>query len=289
MQVFDNVTKHPVLRKAVTNLTWDTTRFHGDWDLSGYFEHLIHNIRFLSERKIEEPSTPFHTLINDLRNINLDRDRLYSKYQKESFVIEGYETWQTIASEEEWLLNGGLFYTTLSKGLQQLDRLYIVTVSAQLWNNLRDEPWTPMVRGNAIGTPLIRSWDPRFAPPSDDILTSQATSGFETLTMALVDSGSNTQVLKYLQDSLISCLEPSESNETPKFDLLCGPAVSAYRTLAAFQMKIYNPDIDRIESYNPAQLLPTLLASMPKLEAPSIEMESWLQIMKSFPPNCKCG
>ena len=195
LQVFDNVTKHPVLRKAVTNLTWDTTRFHGEWDLRGYFEHLIYSICFLSERKIEEPSTPFHAFINDLRNIYLDRDRHYSKYQNEPFVIEGYKTWQNIASEEEWLLNGGHFYAVLSKGLQQLDRIRSFDVSAHLWNNLRDEPWTPMVRGNAIGTPLMRSWDPSFAPPSDDISTSQAKCGFEMLTTALVNSGSNIKVL----------------------------------------------------------------------------------------------
>lgn len=140
LQVFSNVTKHPVLRKAVTNLTWDTSRFHGAWDLRDYFEHLIFNIRFLSEQDIEKPSTPFHTFINDLRKIDLDSDEHYSKYQKEPFVVEGYKTWHPIASEEESLLDGGLFYAALSKGLQQLDRIRSVNVSASLWNNLRDEP-----------------------------------------------------------------------------------------------------------------------------------------------------
>ena len=286
LQVFSNITKHPVLRKAVTNLTWDTSRFHRAWDLRDYFEHLIFNIRFLSGQEIEEPSTPFHTFINDLRKIDLDSDRHYGKYQLEPFVIEGYITWQTLASEEESLLNGGLFYAALSKGLQQLDRIRSVHVSAGLWNRLRDEPWKPMIRGNAFGTPLMRSWDPRFAPPSDEVSRSKATTEFVLLTMALDNSASDIKMLEFYQDSMLGGLELYTLNEFPQLNQLCGPAVSAYRNLTSFQIKLRISDIDEFQSSKLVQLLPTLLRSMSKLKELSIDMDSWQQIPKTVPPNC---
>ena len=289
LQVFENVTNHPVLRKAVTILTWDGSRFHSHWNLRDYLEHLIFNIRFLSEHDIEEPSTPFQLFINDLRDIDIALDGHYAKYQKELFVMEGYKTWQTIASEEERLLCGGSFYAALSQGLQKLDRIRSVNVSARLWNNLRDEPWTPMMRGNAIGTPLMRSWDPRFAPPSEEVSTSQATSEFGMLTLALFSSASNIKILNHYRNSYTGGLELSRLNEPSKVDLLREPALSAYRNLTCFQVKVRIADIEDVKTPKPVQVLPTLLASMSKLKVLSIDMDSWPQIMGWVPPNCKCG
>lgn len=144
-----------------------------------------------------------------------------------------------------------------------------------------------MMRGNAIGTPLMRSWDPRFAPPSDEVSNSKATAEFVLLTMALLNSASNIERLKFYKNSMLGGLELYALNEYPPLNLLGGPAVSPYHNLTSFQIKIRISDIDEFEASKPGQFLPTLLRSMSKLKELLIDMDSWQQIPNTVPPNCE--
>ncbi|MCJ1452635.1 hypothetical protein MMC28_002978 [Mycoblastus sanguinarius] len=169
MEIFENITQHPVLRSAVKELVYDASHFRSGMSRWICFKEVKYNlISVLNRWRVRNevcnsPDKRLNAFLEALKGREITRYEIYQKYKDESFLVEGHRLFQELARYEQLAFESGIFYTVLCCGLRQLDRLRSVVLSNKLWGDNLNKIKTldsQTLRAEFSGSPLTRSWNP---------------------------------------------------------------------------------------------------------------------------------
>lgn len=180
IQIFSNITKHPVLRRYIKSVVCDTSEVPELSD-EDYFYNLcdeLRSITFCMSKKntFKSPHPQLNKFIKAIIRGKASQLVMYCKYSSDRFVMEGFQLWQELAAEElQSLKDGwnGIFFSDLCSGLLRLPNLQSVIMEDNIWSKIRmditDEFLTTCPhltpRTNLTGSPLARSWNPWHLRP----------------------------------------------------------------------------------------------------------------------------
>ena len=180
IQIFSNVTKHPVLRRFVKEMVCDMSTV-SQLSHEDYFADLCVELEELAFGLSEgHPFNSTHHRLNELINARIRSeyrwDPLLLQYANDDFVVQGFRIWQKLAAEERQSLQGecrGTFFLELCSGLQRLSNLQCVTMEDHMWDQvgvaISDKfsfLYPHHIPGTILsGSPLARSWNPWHLRP----------------------------------------------------------------------------------------------------------------------------
>ena len=273
LRVFKNIVSHPNLGPVVKNLVWDSSHFVPESSKKAYFYRLLEDIRFIYPGIFRRPATPFHRLVNALEWGVETYERLYDRHQHDAFIDEGFTAWNQNALSEEVYLGNYLFLNTLRDGLRVLKNLRSVTVTPLLWEvHTRD-------RADILGlwgTPLMRSWDTRYARPRN--YRGGSALEFYTMTVALRAAAINIGKFNFHDDSFSpGGLSLHKINEIHDNDDLLPQCLPAFRNLTSLKIKFFHHRCISDETKE-VQLFPYLLTTMKHLKEMSLSLSSSMNI-----------
>ena len=196
IEVFERITRHPVLSSAVKDLVYDASQFPLYDDIEDYRGKLYYPILRISMRG-GDPILK----ISDIEIKRYARGQLakvrgglsYSEFcqmhENDEFVVEGFEKHSAHAKYEQHSFQSGVFYSDICSGLYRLHNLHSVKLSDSPWDHDIDQ--TP-----DESSPLMRSWNPYYLHPTlhseeFDENFSEMADHFHTLTRAISMTGKN--------------------------------------------------------------------------------------------------
>lgn len=166
IRVFKLVTQHPQLRRCVTTLEYDATRFAPDISISTYVRRLLdctpldYSGDMMTMHKIRKREN-LDPQIDEYLNVCMTcQDRMHvslafeeEKFKDFDFVIDGWRSWQECATYQEKYVNSGDFLRIMVCGLRSLNRLNSVLV-CQEWDIWRYDPF----KSHYYNSPFGRTW-----------------------------------------------------------------------------------------------------------------------------------
>ena len=187
MEVFKNVTRHPVISTGIRELVYDGSLFARDMDIKEYFWHLYGELPWITKGLGSElfncANDEINGFVEDFDNEAIKnnpnrhenfcsrRENFCSRHFHDEFIVEGHKNYQNFAEAERLALGNGLFLWRLWDGVGRLNNLRSVVLSSCLWTYcLHEDECTGSVRPSTLhgpesGSPLVRSWNPFHLRP----------------------------------------------------------------------------------------------------------------------------
>lgn len=176
VEVFERITRHPVLSHAVTKLVYDTSRFKQGLGAAEYFRMLSEDFSpvalFWEKEIFNSSNAEINKYIEDTKRSwakAMTSAELREKHIQDSFIVEGYRVYRDHATYEQESLRSGMFFTDLCSGLHRLANLHSVAFNNQLWNDWHElspeDIDSPILRRKVSGSPLVRNWKPFHLHP----------------------------------------------------------------------------------------------------------------------------
>lgn len=173
LEIFNNITRHPVLSTYITGVVYDVSRFECGISHRAYFKRLCDNLWSYIDRSLTV-DWPCDHLVTALK-ADESQDEIYEKHKDDDFVDEGYRKWLRHAWDEECTTRTpgtstqGFLVETLCEGLTRMSKLNEFNITGTLWQNHMKE--TLSLNSSYSGCPSIRNWNALYARP---ILDSDA-------------------------------------------------------------------------------------------------------------------
>ncbi|KAL9003728.1 MAG: hypothetical protein Q9188_003415 [Gyalolechia gomerana] len=202
LDVFKEITSHPVLAASVKELLYDVSTFC-HVSQTDYFammckeiadQPMDHHLGY-RERTIYRRMPPrFRQLINKIERGELV-SHLRQEHVEDSTVIVGYDEWLRLWHEEIHCFFSGTFFRVLCAGLSNLSNLHSVRMDDDVWGRAIHRHRYPRgIRSPLLspieGSPLARQWKP-FHPvpqqPERGELITRSTH-LQTIVLALFES-----------------------------------------------------------------------------------------------------
>lgn len=168
LEVFNSITRHPVLSTYVKEVVYDVSRFEFGISPRAYFDRLCDNLRRCFINRSLKADWPSDHLVTALKSGG-SQDEIYGKHKDDSFVDEGYREWQRHAWYEEWTTRTpwtstqGVLVKTLCEGLTRTSKVSDFVVTGSLWRYHVDE--TLSLDPRYSGCPSMRNWKALYARP----------------------------------------------------------------------------------------------------------------------------
>ena len=177
LEVWENVTRHPVIAGAVREVVYDGSIFEADMEFKEYFWNLYGYLHFIT---LDFESEPFNStdeeinaFVEDYKNKGTRRGArgIYHRHKRDAFIIKGHKNHLKYAEFERCGLRNGTVLSKLCDGLRRLDNLRSVILSNNVWDyDLYEIKRCGSVRPNTLhgpdlGSPLVRSWNPLHLRP----------------------------------------------------------------------------------------------------------------------------
>lgn len=174
MEVFEEVTRHPVLCATIREIVYDTSHIP-EMPYHEYFHKVCRHIEvvLLSGKEPSNLDQGLNEVVaalasGDTGHATLLTD-LFNEYRNASFFVDAYQNWGALAKYESRVLLGKhkvpLFYSEVHVGMQCLKCLRSFVVRDDLW----DEYCTldsSTLTADLSGSPLKRSWHPLHLRPT---------------------------------------------------------------------------------------------------------------------------
>ena len=226
MEVFKNITRHPVISAGIKELVYDGSLFIKDIDFEDYFEKISDELTVFVHQV--QPDTTFGSADVQIKKFlkyckrqSVSFSKLYKAHGKDTFLVEGYRKYRDCSASECHSIESGLLFHDLCLGLGYLKNLRSVVLSHNFWDDsLYDNEYfrTPdsgKSYGTLSGPPLCRIWNPfhlhpiawRMLPNVDDG-TSRFSAHFHILTRALRATDNGITSLQFLDGYLGGGLPP---------------------------------------------------------------------------------
>ena len=180
IQVFSNITKHPVLRRHIKEMVCDTSEVP-ELSHEQYFHDLCDELRSLTfqlskKHPFKSPHPELNKFINAIIRGGISHSGLFTKHATDGLVVEGFQLWRELAAQEDQSLEDevhGMFFSDLCSGLHRLPNLQSVKMDDHIWcQTCRDIEvafcsTNPRYTPNTIlsGSPLARNWNPWHLRP----------------------------------------------------------------------------------------------------------------------------
>lgn len=174
IEVFNSVTRYPILRTFVKNLKYEAVYFQPDLSRVHYFEMLwseassaLDNMNDLGNLPFQCPDAEINHFVSFVEHV---KSRGASASHEEfmireamfvcgnfAFVIEGYQTYLAMADYQARCFENDVFQDTITNGLRRLDHLQEMNVTAR-WTCCYSASLA--ISSRSKGSPLARTWDP---------------------------------------------------------------------------------------------------------------------------------
>lgn len=188
LEIFNNITRHPVLSTYVKEVAYDISRFQVGISPRAYFNRLCENLKKCFIDRSLSVDWPCDHLVTALKSGG-SQNEIYEKHKDDKFVDEGYREWLRHAWYEEWTTRTpwtgtqGILVETLCEGLTRASKVSEFVVTGILWHNHMKE--TLSLNSNYSGCPSIRNWNALYARPVLDMDTEGIDVAFRIATCAL--------------------------------------------------------------------------------------------------------
>lgn len=182
IEIFSNITNHPVLSTYVKEIVYDASRFELNITRYNYFDRLCDNIMKAFIQKGQDLEWPQEHLVTVLKS-GQPQDELYKKHKYDSYVEEGYCEWRRHSWFEEYSIRHGVLTETLCKGIKRMTSMSSFIVAGHLWNDHLDE--TSSLDSAYSGSPSSREWKALYARPFMDWDNEHIESAFQNAVSAL--------------------------------------------------------------------------------------------------------
>lgn len=204
LEVFRNITRHPVISAGVKELVYDDSFFIRDVTFSEYFYKVSEGVRCVaqfwqSDIQLDNADVRINDFCRDCLKTDVDFSELYESHRKDSFLVKGYHIYRHYSAFEWQVAECGCFFEELSTGLDSLKGLRSVVLDHRFWNSSEgcnkffNMPKARKSYRTAFpGSPLSRIWDPFHLGPLGwqmledlDIGRSRITAQIHMLTRAI--------------------------------------------------------------------------------------------------------
>ena len=174
LEVFKNITSHPVISKGVKELVYDGSLFEKDMRFRDYFRHVYYQIRWIEWRDtlFDSADVQINGFVQHCRERTKGFPELYKTHKRNTFLIEGHQKYRDCSAFEDRFMNEGLLLDDLCTGLRSLEHLRSVVLDTKMWHHhLHEDKYLGTVNpdtlhGPSSGSPLCRSWNPFHFRPS---------------------------------------------------------------------------------------------------------------------------
>ena len=170
LEVFREITTHPVLRHSIKEFICDASRCI-EASFRQYFDMLCRQtfgkFRWLCRNKLfRGPNPRLNQLVNELNEGKKTKSQIYDDYCNDDLITEGYRFVQALFVEE--CNNKAKFLLDLHSGLCKLPNLQVVTIDDVIWVGdlafLSSHPADTLKPYHVLqavhtGPPLARSWN----------------------------------------------------------------------------------------------------------------------------------
>lgn len=206
LEVWGNVTRHPVIAGAVREVVYDGSIFKVDLDFEEYFWHLhshlpMMTVDFNKSEPFNSADEEINAFIEDYKNKSTRG--IYHRHKRDAFIVKGHKDHLKYAEFERRGMRNGTVLSQLCDGLRRLDNLRSVILSNNVWDyDLHEIEGCGSVSPNTLhgpelGSPLVRSWNPLHLRPfvwdHDEVEDecSLMCDHFYTLTTAITETRRN--------------------------------------------------------------------------------------------------
>ena len=223
LQIFSNITKHPVLRRSIKEMICDISEI-SELSHEDYFYNMCNELREMTyqlsqKHPFKGPHPTLNRFVNAVIRGKVSQPTMFSRYGNYKFIREGFQIWQQLAAEEsqylEYSVHGTFFYELFS-GLIRLPNLQSVKIDDDVWDRSRRHVWRVFYRleshrtPSAVlsGSPLVRGWSPWHLRPK-----RPGDAGFERLSI-VVRALSRTRTERCIKSFL--CYTRIETGLSPR-------------------------------------------------------------------------
>ena len=172
LEVFRNITRHPVISTVVRELVYDGSTFMKNLSFIRYFDQVFDAVRSLalhadSDIHIESADVQINDFCRDCQRGDPDVSEIYGRHEKDTFLVEGYQIYREYSAFEWQGIECGWFSDELSTGLCSLKGLRYVVLDHDFW----ELNFFKMLKPNRYdalfsGSPLSRIWNPFHLGPA---------------------------------------------------------------------------------------------------------------------------
>ena len=274
LEVWKNVTRHPVIGGVVREVVYDGSIFKADMDFEKYFRDVYFHIRGIARNW--EHDTPFDSadiqinkFVEDCKEKKPVFSKLYKAHKMDKFLVEGYQNYGTYSAFERSCIDKGLIFNDLCMGLRSLTNLRSVVFNNSMWHYILHKneyigttnPET--LRGPYSGSPLCRSWNPFHLRPrgcdrARDVDDRQhyTLSYFDMLTQAISATDRKITSLQTGTDAIGGGLPQQALTRSNLTDYQFWHFMNAYSGLRCLDIDVITDKLDQREALT---VLPMLL------------------------------
>lgn len=163
LQVFKDITQHPILSKCVRRLVYDGSEFIPGLTKQGYIRGLWAQTNLMFETckpGLDSPDPRINDWAYDVVVRNLSAPETVAKWKDDGFISDGYREYSKHSLYQQKTLRSGDFIESLVQGLSRLVCLESVTLEGGWPCSVRTS-----LREHHHGTPLARRWNPFHCCP----------------------------------------------------------------------------------------------------------------------------
>lgn len=277
LEVFRNITRHPVISTCVKELVYDGSTFIRDLSFRGYFDQVFDAVRLLalqadSDIRFESADVQINEFCRDFQRRDSE---IYGSHGKDTFLFEGYQIYREYSAFEWQGIECGWFFDELSTGLGSLKGLRSVVLDHHFWESnffkfLR--PKRLRFDASLSGSPLSRIWNPfHLGPvgwqhlPDLDIGGPRITAQFHMLTRAICETNKEITSLQISDND--GCIPHQALTVSTLTNSDVGHFMTAYSGLRCLDIKIAADSADHQDALI---VLPDLLRQTYGLEKLSL-------------------
>jgi len=163
LEIFNNVTRHPVLSTYVRKVVYDASRFVLNISRRAYFNRLCDDITKCFVLKGQDLQWPLNGHLVTALQSDKPRDEIYNSHKYDRFVDDGFHEWQRHSWYEGYSISHGVLTKTLCEGVERMNNMSSFSITGGLWQNHLNE--TLSLDSAYSGYPSVRRWKALYARP----------------------------------------------------------------------------------------------------------------------------
>jgi len=281
LEVFSNITNHPILSKSIRELVYDISVFTAEVTRLEYFDALCQQMRVRSLRLPRKHT--FQTADEQVNEVlqyakadhqpGQRRGEGVARLSNHRIVDRGHRAYLEYARQQQECYESGELLARLCLGLEKLPNLDAVVLGEDWRHYSTDRQFDPSILHSVhrLGCPLARTWNPLFLEPKTIWRDDDGHIEFFTVTRAL--SLTHKTVKKVLARSYLRLYQSAFDSNALMSTSLMRHTINALQDAETLSMRICSRpghDTGSIDA------LPTVLQSMTVLKDLDLDMNKLL-------------
>lgn len=264
MEVFKNMTSHPVISSVVKEVVFDGSQFTKNMKFKDYFDEIYYFVvRFIAletepDMLFKSADVQINKFVRDYKKKTSSRSKLYKTHKLDTFLVEGHQKYRDYSAFEHRYVERGSLFDDLYTGFCSLENLHSVVLNAKMWHHHFHEnehfgttnPNT--LKGPSLGSPLCRSWNPFHLRPQGWKMVPDVDGGqsdmcaqFLISTQAIAATNKKITSLQTATDGVGGGIPQQALMKSNIFDYELQYILSAYSGLSCLDITVTTDDRDQ--------------------------------------------